>query len=213
MEKKFNDLAVLIFGCDKYSFLWDSWYYYFKKNWDFSLANIYFNNEKKVINFEGIKQIKTDISDVNLWTVRMRAVLSKIPESDIFFIMGDEFPVKLFPEFGKVYKAFVGLGADSMRVRPISLANTVEQVPSINGLNIKKFCNDSQYLISYSPNIIKKSFFLNCIQVDESVWDNEIKGTDRIRETNPKVYIYHKNWTANTMVKGQIVSQLKYLFL
>ena len=211
MEKKFSNLAVLIFGCDKYEFLWDSWYKYFKKNWDFSLGNIYFNKEKKDVDFEGITQIKTDISDVNLWTKRMREVLAQIPEQDIFFFMGDEFFINKVPEFSDVYKAYRFLNADSIRVRPISLANIVEIVPIINGIKIKKFRNDSPYLISYSPNIIRKSFFLDCIKVDESAWDNEIKGTERIRNTNPQVYIYHKNWTANTMVKGKLVQEFRYL--
>ena len=211
MAKKFGNLAVLIFGHDGYEFLWDSWYKYFKKNWDFSLANIYFNNEKKDVNFEGIKQIKTDIQDVNLWTKRMREVLSQIPEEDIFFFMGDEFFIKPVPEFTNVYKAYRFLNADSMRVRPISGANKIEQIPIIKGLEIKKFCNDSQYLISYSPNIIKKSFFLDCIKVDESAWDNEVKGTERIRKDNRNIYIYNKYWTANTMVKGCLVPEYRHL--
>ena len=212
MEKKFSSLAVLIFGCDKYEFLWQSWYKYFKKNWDFSLANIYFNNEKKDVNFDGITQIKTDIPDVNLWTKRMREVLKQIPEEDIFFFMGDEFFVKPFPSFGQVYKMYRWMNADSMRVRPVSPANKVEPTNiSVDNRSIVKFCNDSQYLISYSPNIIKKSFFLDCIQRDESVWDNETKGTERIREQNRNIYIYNKNWYINTVVKGVIVPEAKHL--
>lgn len=212
MEKKFSNLAVLIFGCDAYEFLWESWYYYFKENWDFSLANIYFNNEKKDINFEGIKQIKTDISDVNLWTKRMREVLSQIPESDIFYIMGDEFFVKKLHEFKDVYNTYRVLNADSMRLRKISDQNIVEKTRFIvDYRQIMKFCNNSPYLISYSPNIIRKSFFLDCIQINESAWDNEVKGTERIRKTNPQVYIYNKPWTANTMIKGKVVPGYSHL--
>ena len=94
MEKKFSDLAIVFYGTDRYEFLWNAWYWYFKKNWDINLCNAYFLNEEKEVNFPGVKQIKVNIQDFNLWTKRLRESLKQIPENDIFFFMGDLFFIK-----------------------------------------------------------------------------------------------------------------------
>ena len=61
---------------------------------------------------------------------------------------------------------------------------------------------DSQYLISFSPNIYKKEFLLKVLARDESPWACEIEGTRRIRKIRPMVYAQHINgWYLNTHVQ------------
>lgn len=206
-----NDLAILISGTDRFSFLWDAWYWYFKKNWDMNLCNIYFLNEKKDINFPGIKQIKVEIFDIFLWTKRMREALKKVPEDNIFLLMGDHFPVKRFEknEFERVFHAFKIINADALRMRDITIRNIVHPTNFfVNGINLKKFANESQYLISLGFNIIKKSFFLKCLEVNESPWDNEVKGTSRIRASHPDIYVYEKPiWWVDVCKQGTIIPE------
>ena len=96
MEKRFSNLEVVICGIDSYSFLWDAWYWYFRKNWDINLCNVYFLNEKKEINFPDVKQIKIDITDPDLCTKKIRLLLTVIPDNYIFFFMADHFFIKMF---------------------------------------------------------------------------------------------------------------------
>ncbi len=211
MEKRFSNLAIVFYGTDRYEFLWDAWYWYFRKNWDINLCNAYFLNEEKDVNFEGVKQIKVNIQDFNLWTKRLRESLEQIPENDIFFFMGDLFQVKGFEknEFEHIYQMYEWLDADALRIRPVTRNNIVSRTPYyVGNVNIKKFDNESQYLISNGVNIIKKSFFLKCLQVDENPWDNEVKGTNRIRASKPDIYIYEKfGWYVDVCRQGKVMPE------
>lgn len=206
-----NDLAVLISGTDRFSFLWNAWYWYFKKNWNMDLCDIYFLNEKKDIDFPGIKQIKVEIFDVFLWTKFIREALKEIPQNNIYILQGDAFLVEGFKknEFERIFNAFKIINADALRTRDITIRNTVYPTKFfVNGVNLKKFANESQYLISNGFNIIKKSFFLKCLQVDESPWDNEVKGTSRIRNSHPDIYVYEKpTWYVDVCKKGAIIPE------
>lgn len=196
MEKRFSNLAIVICGVDSYSFLWDAWYWYFWKNWNIDLCNVYFLNEEKEVSFPGVKQIKVNITDFNLWTKKIREALKQIPENDIFFFMADHFFIDKFKhnEFEYIYEMYQLLDADALRIRPVTKKNYVSQTPYyVHNVNIKKFDHDSPYLISNGFNIIRKSFFLKCLSVDENAWDNEIKGTARIRDSKPDIYIYEKH--------------------
>ena len=61
-----TNIALVINTTDKYSFLWDKWYSFFKANWKVDCA-VYFLNEKKDIDFP-FTQIKVDIPEKELWT-------------------------------------------------------------------------------------------------------------------------------------------------
>ena len=208
MEKRFSNLAIVICGLDNYSFLWDAWYWYFRKNWNIDLCNVYFLNEEKEINFPEVKQIKINI---NCWTQKVRESLKEIPENDIFFFMADHFFVKKFKhnEFEHIYQMYELLDADALRIRPVTRNNIVNRTFFyVHNVNIKKFANESQYLISNGFNIIRKSFFLKCLEVDESAWDNEVKGTERIRDSKPDIYIYEKyNWIVDVCRQKEVTPE------
>lgn len=204
------NLAVVICACDKYSFVWNGWYYYFKKYWDIN-CNVYFLNETKDINFPGVKQIKVNIPDVNIWTKRIRESIKQIPENNIFFLLEDYFLIKKFEkkEFEKIFNAFNVINADALRVKDIARFYTIHDTEFyVNNVNLKKFDPYSKYLISYSPNIWKKSFLLECVKHDENPWENEIVRSAKMRGGNYNIYIYEKlNWYIGAIKRGKITSE------
>jgi len=204
------NLAVAVCGCDKYSFVWNGWYHYFKKYWNIDCP-IYFLNEEKNINFPGIQQIKVNIPDVNIWTKRVRESIKQIPEDNIFFLLEDMFLNKQFEkkEFERIYNAFEIINADALRIKDIAYFYTVHDTKFfVNGVNLKKFDPFSEYLISYSPNIWKKSFLLECIKHDESPWYSEVTRSAKMRGGDYNIYIYEKlDWFVNVLLRGKVIAE------
>jgi len=202
------NLAVVINTTDKYSFLWEGFWYYFKKNWEYDYP-IYFLNEKRDVQFL-VKQIKVNIPEKNLWTKKLRESIKQIPEDDVFLLLEDIFIVKKLDEFEDIYQMFKTLNADALRIRYVesNLATYYDTKFQINGIRIRKLKSHSKYLIAHSPNIWKKSFLLECLKEDESPWDNEIKGSTRLEGKGYNIYSYlSPDWYVNTCVQGKITSE------
>lgn len=205
-------LAIAINTCDKYSFLWERWWYYFSKNWEYDYP-VYFLNEKKDVNFP-VKQIKVNISDIDLWTKKLRGSINQIPEDDIFLLLEDHFIVKKLDEFEDIYQMFKTLNADALRIRYVesNLATYHNTKFRINGSRIRKLKRNSKYLIAYSPNIWKKSFLLECLKIDESCWQSETKGSIRLEGKGYNIYSYLRpDWYVNSCIQGKMTSEGKEL--
>jgi len=202
MDEKF---AIVVGTCDKHSYLWGGWWHYFKKNWDCDCP-IYFLNEKKDCTLP-VKQIKVNIPEIDLWTKRIRESVEQIPEEDIFFITEDAFIVQKFKpgEFENIYRMFKTLNADALRIK-VAKSKYTTLHPTMfkaNGVTINKLDNHSKYLIAFTPNIWKRSFLLECLKHDESIWVNETKGSRRV-EGKCNVYSYLKpGWWGNACRKGK----------
>ena len=209
-----KNLAVVIGTSDSHSFLWKDWWYYFNKNWKYNYP-IYFLNEKKDIDFS-IKQIKVNIPNINLWTKRIRKSIEQIPEDNIFWLLEDFFITKSFKknEFENIYDFFIRINADSLRIDSVESIHTTSYNTKfkINGTLIEKLDQHSRYLISYLPNIWKKSFLLECLKVDESPWESEIKGSQRIEGKDYDIYSYLRpNWFGNACRQGKLTQEGKKL--
>ena len=202
------DLAVVINTTDKYSHIWDRWYYYFKKHWTLDLP-LYFLNEKKDIPFP-FKQIKVDIPEKELWTKKLRESVGQIPEKNLFILLEDLFLTASFEpgEFQYIYSGFTIGGADATRIQPPSKYTTTydTMLPKFSRLT-----QDSQYLIAHTPNIWRKDFLLECIKIDEDPWTNEIEGTKRIQNKGYNIYNYEKDWFVNVLRRGEVDPKHKHL--
>ena len=201
-------LAVVINTTDKYSHIWDSWYYHFKKHWTLNLP-VYFLNEKKDITFP-FTQIKVDIPEKNLWTKKLRESVAQIPEGHLLILLEDLFLTDGFKsgELEFVYDFFLRVQADALRIQPESRYATTMLTRLTE---FSKLTQDSQYLIAHTPNIWKKDFLLECIKVDEDPWSNEKKGTKRIQNKGYNIYHYEKDWFVNVLRKGKVVPKYKHM--
>jgi len=192
--------AIVINTTDKYCDLWDTWHYYFKK-WRQDYP-VYFLNENLDVPYD-VTQIKVDIPEKDLWTKKLRESLKLIPEDELLIMLEDHWITKPIggEELEHMLMLFRDLDADSMRIKPVSKLTTTTNF----GFGVVKLTKDSKYLISHDPCIWKKSFLFECLSVDESPWDNEIMGTERIRNKRYySIYHYKKDWWVNAMVKGVI---------
>lgn len=208
------NLAIAMVTCDEYSFLWNKWWYYFKKNFEPDYP-IYFLNEKKDVDLP-VKQIKVDIPGTSLWTKRLRESIEQIPYDDIFLLLEDLFIVERFTkkEFENIYRTFKTINADALRIKERKSKYTTLH-PTLfkaNGVPIMKLDSHSKYLIAYTPNIWKRSFLLECIKENENIWQSETVGTNRIKGKDYGIYSYVKpDWYVNTCKKGKLTPEGKKL--
>ena len=89
---------------------------------------------------------------------------------------------------------FKTLDADALRVMAsVSKYTTVYKTPFKIKDYVYKLDSQSKYLIAHTPNLWKKSFLLECLQVDEDPWTNE--KAKRIQGKGYNIYAYlKKNW-------------------
>jgi len=199
-------LAIAFVTCDKYEFIWDRWYEGFSKYWKVDLP-VYFCGEEKECPWD-FTQIPHESVPVELWTTKLRNQVKQIPEEDIFLLMDDLIIQQdISFEFEYFYNYFLMVDADSFRIMGRDSASRSDVVLKILGGTINKIRPTSSYLISYSPVIIRKDFLLECLQWDESPWDNELKGSIRIRPLMKDIYSFHiDGWYKNAVIKGHEVS-------
>ena len=202
-----NNLAVVIVSCDRNAWLWSAWYHYFAKNFGFKYP-VYLLNETQLINFPDVTQILVDIPEINLWTKRLRESVAQIPEDDLFIMM-DDFLIKKRIPFADMYDTFKAVGCDSLRIMP-DPDKLCKRVPVDLYGAMYELTEDSDYKISYSPNIWKKSFLLRCIQKDESPWVSEVHGSQRVRGA----YLLSTtvtDWYIGAVRRGKLIEEGKQL--
>jgi len=201
------NLAILIVTCDKDSYIWDTWYYYFKKNFPQGIGKLYWTNETIDCPYPEFTQIKVDIKNINKWTKGVRQVVKKISEDNILFLLGDLLLIEQCYEFHRLCIHFTNFNMDALQIMKSTsklLKDEPTHIPRLTKL--KKY---SWYLISYSVNLYKKKFLLECLRMTYSPWDSEIKGTRRLwikafLGRKYKIYNYRKNWVVNLIIRGEI---------
>jgi len=166
-------LAVVIASCDRYSWFWPTWYHYFSKNFGFEYP-VYLINESTPCNLDGVTQILSPVSGVEYWTKMLREAIKQIPEDDLFVLM-DDFVIKEYIDIGFLYKTFKSLGMDSLRI--MAVKNKWSRLTFRTSRKDVKFYSldeDSDYSVSFSPNIWRKAFLLDCIKEDMNPWTCEL---------------------------------------
>ena len=83
--------------------------------------------------------------------------------------------------FVKLYDMF--LEVDALRIMPGRYANhTIKHTDiSLNGEPVSMLSQDSAYQISFSPNIWKRPFLMDCLKTRGSPWHSELHGSKRMK--------------------------------
>lgn len=89
-KKSKSKLAVLVLSCDKYSDLWDGFFFHFWKHWSSCPYPVYLgSNTIKYIKDPRVKTILT--GPEKNWSSSCRIILEQIPESNLLIISEDYF--------------------------------------------------------------------------------------------------------------------------
>jgi len=201
-----KDLAVVLVTCDKHSWLWDAWHYYFRKHWHV-VCPVYFCNEVKPIQYDGVTHIPCGYvaPDANEWTKQVRECVEQVPERHLFIILEDLlFDKDITSVFKKLYAAFCILGADALRVRSKGSKARMSSFPcQIDGQNLSLLTDRSNYLITFSANLWDRDYLMDCLSRVESPWSAE--RSTRMKGKGRKVYDYYMpDWYVNALVLGKL---------
>ena len=179
-----KDLAIVIVSCDKNAHLWSSWYHYFAKNFGFEHP-VYILSETIECKHPNVRTICINMPNILLWTKKLRTAIKLIHEPDLFIMMDDFFIKRdVTAEIHAGYELFKQTGCDSIRFMagPNKLCREVPTDFAFFDTDVHELTEDSDYKISWSPNIWKRSFLNKCIAVDESPWMSEVKGSMRVHD-------------------------------
>jgi hypothetical protein len=192
-----KDVAVVIHTFDKYDFLWEGWYYYFTKYWCFDLPfKIVFMNDSKTIRFSNnkIEQVKTGEGE---WSDRLIAGLDKLDQEYVLY-MQEDFWLNEPINYGKflwLSKQIIDNKFNKLMLTSISVSGLENDREKTNlcylDYHIYKIKNSERYLMSHQPTIWNKEFFRSCLDSNESPWNNEYAGSNRLRTRNEDLKFYH----------------------
>lgn len=201
-----KSLAVVIQTCDKYSFCWEGWNYYFQKYWDFSNnCKVYFLNEEKEINFPSIIHAPTGKGE---WSDRLRKGLESIPEQYILY-MQEDFWLSMSIDILHYFRLFKHLSMDALRIGKDNKKFFLYKTFYAKNIPLNKFSKRSRFLLCHQACIWDKNFFLSCLEKNENPWINEFAGTKRIRSRKETVNIFFTplKWYIPTCRKGKLTNQ------
>ena len=172
-------------------------------------------NESRKVSFAGVEQCPTGTGD---WASRLLRGLNALDVRNVFYMQEDFWPIRRIPrkEFGDLYRCFVGNRMDALRVAPVSKLYRLQVVESQEGhRRLYRFARDSNYLVSHQASMWRKEFFVSCLRQGESPWENERRGTDRLkaRKTEPRIYLADMDWYRPVCRRGRLTRMGKLLLV
>ena len=199
----------LIHSGDKSHKVWDYWYHYFKKYYTCNSIDTIFLTETLTKNYENVKFVHT--GNVN-WSNGLIEFLSDCEYDYIIYQHEDYFLTEktndeklnhlikiIIDNNYKLLKCCGHWSGFMTENAPMKLVNEKE--------NIWLYNNKSPYLISHQTSIWEKDFLLSTLKRDESPWQHELAGTQRLKQRNVKLYTYRGKCPleyAETIVHGTI---------
>lgn len=180
-----QNVAVIIQTCDKYKFLWKGWYYYFMKHWDFNIpANIFFCTEEKFPFMMDTRRPRVGwlTTGEGPWGERLIKILDTVSAYDIIFYMQEDFWLhRTLPKqvFESRLQTFREMDMNAYRCCEPSKHFHLEESQQAP----YRFQDTSPYLMTHQASFWKKDFLRSCILPHEDPWQNEKRGTERIKDS------------------------------
>jgi hypothetical protein len=172
-------------------------------------------NESTKVSFAGVRQRPTGPGD---WASRSLRGLNALDVRNVFYMQEDFWPISRIPrkEFDDLYRCFVSNRMDALRLAPVSELYRLQVVePQEGHRRLYRFARDSAYLVSHQSSMWRKDFFVSCLKQGESPWENERRGTDRLkaRKTEPRIYLADMVWYTGACRRGRLTRTGKLLLL
>jgi hypothetical protein len=186
---KNENVAILIFACDRYELLFKGFDHFFKKNWDNSIfLKKYFSTEKKDIGIEGYIHLKSGYGE---WTDRLKKVLNQIEEDYIIFMQEDMWFSKNAPErvLAQILLYIQENDLKLVKLHSSEVYKTKELNIDFSGFRLSEVVKqESNFLMSHQVSIWDKKFLYNQLKKHEHPWRNERRGSKRLKKIKDRIY-------------------------
>lgn len=171
---KSNSNAILIISCDKYSDLWDGFFFFFWKNWHNCPYKIYLGSN--TLSYTKDKRIHTILSGKDIdWSTSLKKILSQIPEKNILIWPDDAFIVS--PVQNKQVKKCIDFlikkKAKNIHCRPPPAGDSITHTSFIG-----KIQKGTPYRVNLE-GLWNKEYLQKVLIEGESPWNFEIMGSYR----------------------------------
>ena len=200
-----QNTAIIIQTCDKYEFLWEGWYYYFSKYWDFNIPCwVFFCSEKKGPKFPATPdwRIGEFLTGHGQWGERLHRILDFLPKNinTIFYMQEDFWLHRTLPRhiFESRLQTFREWDMDAYRC----CANS-KHFKFVGKHPPRHYAPDSPYLITHQASFWKRDYFRSVVLPHEDPWENEKKGTRRVRGQH-RIFFAPFNFYHTVCRKGEL---------
>ncbi len=164
--------SILVLSCDKYSDLWDPFFYFFQKNWPDCPYPVYLGSNEKKCRVDNIVTVYSGKDED--WSSSYRKILSRIPSDYILVILED---------------LFITGQVDTQRINSLFEFMKTKQANHIHFKPVPKPCkilNEGigiyDKTMPYRVNVAgfwNKRYLLKLLINGESPWNFEIMGSYR----------------------------------
>jgi len=174
-------MKVVVFTCDKYSWLIPTFLHFYKKMWPDNPYQTDFVTETKEIG-----GVSTFYTGGIPWPDGAIKYFESIDE-EIFLLLLEDYIIKETVNTNRV-KIAENLCSDDIgcvRLNPHDNFSHLLVDTNIDGF--KEYPLDKPYSVSLQPSIWQKEFLLEILQRGENIWQTEIEGSRRIWESNKRI--------------------------
>ena len=174
-------MRVVVFTCDRYSWLVPTFLHFYKKKWPDNPYQTDFVTETKKI--DGVTTFCTGKIP---WADGAIKYLESCNEESFLLFLEDYIITKLINTnmIKKAEKLCVG-DIGCVRLNPHDRFSQFLVDANIDGF--KEYPLDKPYSVSLQPSVWQKEFLLEILQKDENIWQTEIEGSKRIWESNKRI--------------------------
>lgn len=171
-----SDLSVIVQTCDRYSDVWNGFYMLFNKYWGNCPYPVFHVSETKC---SGQEKIQTILTGELEWSGRLIAALDKVDSDFVLLLLEDYYLIKNVDERQiehciSILKA--NPNAAYLRVFPVPGPDA--DYPGFTDTGI--ILNSSAYSVSTQATIWRREALKSMLLGHETVWDFELKGSERI---------------------------------
>lgn len=202
------DLSIVVGSCDKYSFLWDKFTKRFNDYWNLDVElKKYLISETVEFSGDTFETLKCEKVS---YTECLKKSLENINTKYILWLQDDYFMVRTLHE-QIILNCYELISNNENIIRVGIQPNSKYYTTKNHSNNFLKLSKNSQYTISMQSSIWdreKMLLFLND-SPNESPWQFEINGSQRLNKTKYDVFFYElkEDWYKEAMKKGKTTSE------
>ena len=183
-----SDIAIVVFACDRYEFLYKGFLYAFREHWPNVVQKKYFVTE--TVDFDDSEFIHVK-SGNGPWSDRLKKVLDQIDESYIILLQEDMWFLQSCSAVALQQCISYVQDHDLSYMKLHSTGSYITEPLDvyIEGLQIAEVDKKrSRFLLAHNISIWSIDFLKSQLLPGEDPWMNERRGSVRLKKSNTKVY-------------------------